>query len=83
MLNKYFVILYVPLLETSYDLYIPAGKSVTNVTKLIIKSLNDKTDGYYNNMNSKLYFKDNGKMVDITTIVKNSGIHNGTRLILL
>lgn len=82
-MNKYFVVVYVPFLEQSFDLFIPAGKSVTNVTKLIIKSLNAITDGYYNIGDAKLYFKDNGKMVDITTIVKNSGIHNGSRLILL
>lgn len=82
-MNKYFVVVYVPFLEQSFDLFIPAGKSVTNVTKLIIKSLNAITDGHYNIGDAKLYFKDNGKMVDITTIVKNSGIHNGSRLILL
>lgn len=82
-MSKYYVNIYVPVLEENFDLFIPAGKSVTNVTNLIIKSLNNITNGYYNNNEAKLYFKDNGKLVDLTTIVKKSGIQNGSRLILV
>lgn len=82
-MNKYYINVYVPILEEHFDLFIPAGKSVTNVTNLIIKSLTNITNGYYKSEEAKLYFKDTGKLVDLTTIVKKSGIQNGSRLILV
>ena len=47
MNNKILVEVIVPLLNTSYELYIPINKRISSIIKLIENSLRELTNGYY------------------------------------
>ena len=76
MNNKILAEVIVPLLNTSYELYIPI--------KLIENSLRELSNGYYpNKENSIIIDQNSGNVYDINITVKESKIMNGSKLILI
>lgn len=78
MNNKILVTVYIPLLDESYDIFIPVNKKVGTVKKTIVESIKNLTAKNY-----LLMRKDDCLVVDENVYVKNSGIQNGSKLILL
>jgi hypothetical protein len=83
MKNKYLVIVYVPLIEKEYDLYIPTVKKVGSIKNMIIKIVEENNEGYFVNDGCKfLYDKLTGEKISDQEYVKYSKIKNGSKLIL-
>lgn len=83
MKNKILVVIYVPLLEKQYDVYIPIGKRVGVIKKNIIDIVAENSDGMFVNDGYKyLYDKTTGEKIDDKQFVRNSNIKNGSKLIL-
>ena len=78
MNNKILVTIYIPLLDESYDIFIPVNKKVGTIKKTILESIKNLQNKDYLLMN-----KDDCKVIDENVYVKNSGIQNGSKLILL
>ena len=81
MNNKILVEVIVPLLNTSYELYIPINKRISSIIKLIENSLRELTNGYYPNKENSIIIDQN--VYDINITVKESKIMNGSKLILI
>ena len=82
--NKILIRLYVPLIEKSYDLYIPINKKIGTIKSLIEKGLNELTDNVY--MPSKetnFYSKETGSIYDINQTVRDTDLKNGSKIILI
>lgn len=77
-MNKILVIVYIPLLDEVYDIFIPINKKVGTVKKTITDSVKNLVDKDY-----RLLIEDNCKIADDNVYVKNSGIKNGSKLVLL
>lgn len=83
-MNKVLIKLYVPLIEQQYDVLIPINKKVFQVIKLLVKSVNDLTGGYYRvNELPMLYDKITAEMYDINSTIKENDIKNGSEIIML
>ena len=83
MKNKILVIVYVPMLEKSFDIYIPIVKKVGTIKNLIIKIVEETSEGTFTDDGSKnLYDKLTGERIDDNQFVKESIIKNGSKLIL-
>ena len=83
MKNKILVLVYVPIIEKEFNIYIPLAKKVGTIKNLIIKIVEENSDGVFKNDNCKyLYDKISGEQIDDNLFVKNSIIENGTKLIL-
>lgn len=83
MKNKILVIVYVPLIEKEYDIYIPTIKKVGAVKKLIMEVIEENSEGIFKNDGNKhLYDKFTGEKIIDNQFVRNSNIKNGTKLIL-
>ncbi len=85
-MNKILVKLYVPMMEEQYDLWLPINRKIYKVIKLLIKSINEFSDGYYNpdkNQMPLLYDKVTAKPYDANLSVKENNIKNGTEIILI
>lgn len=83
MKNKLLVIVHVPLIEREFDIYIPTVKKVGVIKNLIIKIVEDASDGIFVNDGCKsLYDKLTGEKIDDNQFVRNSEIKNGTKLVL-
>ena len=83
MKNKILVMVYVPIIESEFDLYIPTVKKIGAIKSMILSIVEDASDKTFVNDGYKyLYDKLSGEKLDDNQFVKNSGIKNGTKLIL-
>ncbi len=83
-MNEILVKLYVPIIDGSYDILIPANKRIYTIIGMLVKSIRELTKGYYNpKKNPQLYDKISAKAYDINLLVAESDIRNGTELILI
>lgn len=83
MNNKILVVIYVPLLEKEFDMYIPIVRKIGTIKNLIIKIVEEDSDNVFINDGCKsLYDKLTGEKIDDNQFVKNSNIKNGTKLVL-
>lgn len=83
-MNKILVFVYIPLLEKEYNLYIPINKKVGTIKKTIINSIVELSDGNINNVGIlKLYDKDSSILLDNNSMIKETIVRNGSKLILM
>ena len=85
MNNKILIEVIVPLLEENFEIYIPVNKRISTVIKLIEKSLNEITNGYYPTQkeNSVIIDEESGSVFDVNLTVKESKMINGSKIILV
>ena len=83
-MNKVLVKLYVPMLDESYDVFIPVNEIVWRIKKLLIKSVSDLS--YINldiNKNYILINIETGTIYDDNNIIISTDIRNSTSLALI
>ena len=82
--NKILLELEIPLIEKSYDLYIPINKRIGTVKKLIEEALIELTDGAYEmKPETNFYSKETGQIYDVNKNVRETDLKNGSRIILI
>lgn len=82
--NKILIELYIPLIEKSYDLYIPINKKIGTIKKLIEEGLVQLTDNSYEiKEETNFYSKDTGLVYDVNKSVRETDLKNGSRIILI
>lgn len=83
-MNEVLVKLYVPTIGEQYDIWLPVNKKIHTIITLLVKSVNELTKGYYlPNKMPYLYDKETVKAFDINLKVIETGIRNGSELILI
>lgn len=83
-MNKVLVKLYVPTIGKEYDVWIPVNRRIYNVIKLIVKTINEFTNGEY--IPTKLpvlYDKKTSRPYDINLTIAEAKIKNGSEIILI
>lgn len=83
MINKILVTVVVPMIEKSYDIYIPASKNIKIAIDLLSETINELTDGHFPIKEKYMLMNTSGEILDKKKTVKESGIKNGDRLILI
>jgi hypothetical protein len=84
MNNKVFIIVEVPLIEETYEVYIPVGKQMYKVSQILSKAISELSGGHYPvNSNATIYSKITGQPYNINLTVKDSDIRNGSVIILI
>ena len=82
--NKILMCLYIPLIEKSYDLFIPINKKIGTVKRLIEEGLVELTDNsYIIKENTNFYSKDTGDIYDVNLAVRDTDLKNGSKVILI
>lgn len=83
-MKKILVLVYIPLLEKKYDIYIPVNKKIGTIKNAIITSLSELTEGEMEKIKKlKIYDKESTMLYDNNLFVKESGIINGSKLLLM
>lgn len=84
MNNKICISLYVPIIEQTYDLFIPKNKRLKNIIIIINMTINQMTNGYFP-LHDNLYFieKRTGQVYDIDLTVQENGILNNSEIVLM
>lgn len=85
MKNKYLVTVIVPVIEFELDVYIPNNKKVGTIKKYIIASLKELSNNSYNKEidDVRIIERDTFKELDNNLYVKDAGIQNGSKLIII
>lgn len=84
MNNKIIIEIFVPQLESSYDVFIPINITIHDVIKLVINSISEITNGgFTGDSKMRLYEKTTGEAIEYNLIVKNSNLRNGSKVILI
>lgn len=82
--NKILIRLYIPLIEKSYDIYIPINKKVGTVKTLIEAGLSELTDNeYIGNQETNFYSKETGQIYNVNKTVRDTDLKNGSKIILI
>lgn len=84
MKNKVCVELRVPMIERSFDIFIPVNKKTIEIVFLLNSAINEMTDGNFP-MNNHLSLIDarTGAIYKTDLTIKENQISNGSKLILL
>lgn len=82
--NKILIELEIPLIEKSYDLYVPINKRIGTIKQLIENALVELTDGAYEiKPETNFYSKETGQIYDVNKNVRDTDLKNGSRIILI
>lgn len=85
MLNKYLISIKIPSIEMEFDCYIPNNKKVGTIKKYILQSVIDLTNQMcqFHSEEVRLIDRDTGKEYSNNMFIKDSGIRNGSKLIIM
>ena len=78
--NKILINLYVLSLGNQYELFIPVNEKVGNIVKLLSTTLFDSINIDTNN---KIFNMESGELYSNNTIIRDTSIINGSRLVLV
>lgn len=84
MNTKVLVEVYVAEIDIKYNVFVPASKKISNVIIDLIKGIHELSDGAYpvNNRHA-LMNADTCQIYNDSLNIKEAGIKNGTKLLLL
>lgn len=82
-MNKLLISVEVPSIEQSFDLFIPINKKMGTIKQYIIKSIHELSGGILNDKNYLFFDIDTGTKYGNNVYVKDSGIKNGARIIMV
>ena len=84
-MNKYLVTVVVPIAEFEYDLYIPNNKKMGTIKKIILDSLSELSNNTFKKSIDEVRFidRDTGVEFENNMYVKDSGIKNGSKIIIM
>lgn len=84
MKNKVYVEIIVPDLEESFSVFLPINRRIGQVIILVNKALNEITNGnYIINNNRNLYNQTSGIKYTINSLIRETDIRNGSKIVLL
>lgn len=84
MKNKVLVELIVPVIESSFDIYLPINRRIGNIITLLNKTITELSEGCYQGSNeTALYNRETNQKYGPNTLLYHTDIRNGTTLILL
>ena len=74
----------VPILGTSYDIFIPPNVPVHQVLQSVCKAVSDLSEGrFIAGPGAQLCMKNKGTILDVNRTAWEQGIRNGSRLLLI
>ncbi len=83
-MNKVFIIVEVPLIESKFEVYIPISKKMHKISSILGKAVSELSGGHYPiKENAEIYSKLTGKQYNPNITVKESDIRNGSEIILI
>lgn len=84
-MNKYLITVIVPIIEFEYDIYIPNNKKIGTIKTLILESLGELSNNSFNKKINEVRMidRDTGNEFENNMYVKDSGIKNGSKIIII
>ena len=83
MNNKILISVKVPMIEQKYDIFVPAFKTIFNVIETIEQGISELSHGEYIPSGKVMLYNSNGELINPNVIVKESGLLNGSDVIMI
>ena len=83
MTNKIFITVGVPMIDEEYDIYIPVSKNIKLSIDLIVKAINELTNGHFPIKDNYIMINSNGEILSKSKTIKESNLKNGDKVILV
>ena len=80
---RVYVIVEVPIIDKKYEILVPIDRRIHDLISILRKAIPELNTGYYEKNIPNIYNKSSGKMYEINTLIKRSGIKTGTRLLVV
>lgn len=83
-MEKVLVEVFVPVLDRSFDIFIPLQSPMYEVLELIKKAVKEMSDGrFIANENTAICHREDGTIININLSVYELEIRNGSKLMLI
>lgn len=83
-MEKVLVEVFVPVLDRSFDIFIPLQSPMYEVLELIKKAIKEMSDGrFIANENTAICHREDGTIININLSVYELEIRNGSKLMLI
>lgn len=82
-MNKLIISIEIPSIEKNFDLFIPINKKMGTIKKYLIKSIHDLSGGILEEKKYSFFDIDTGVKYGNNIYVRDSGIKNGARIIMI
>lgn len=83
-MKKVLVEVFVPVINTSYDVFIPKTSQMSEVLELLKKAVSDLSNGrFIATDETAVCYRENGSIINVNMTVYELGIHNGSKLMLI
>lgn len=82
-MNKLLVSIEIPSIEQNYDLFIPVNKKVGTIKKFVIESIYELSEGMLKQKDYLFIDIDTGVKYENDIYVRDSGIKNGARIMVI
>lgn len=83
-MDKVLVEIFVPVLDRSFDIFIPLQSPMHEVLELIKKAVKELSDGrFVINENTAICHREDGTIININLSVYELEIRNGSKLMLI
>ena len=82
-MNKLLISIEVPSIEQNFDLFIPINKKIGTIKKYVIKSIHELSGGILKEKTYLFFDIDTGMEYSNNVYVKDSGIKNGARIMMV
>lgn len=83
MMNKILITVVVPSIEEKYDIYIPISKTIQVTKKLLIKIVNELSNGHFPLKEDCVIMSDTGVVYENKLTIKECGLKNADKVILI
>lgn len=85
MKDKLLIKVVVPVVELSFDIYLPINKKIGTIKRYLFDVVIEETEGYYKNSfdNLKMIDQETGKEYSNNSLLYESGIKNGSTIVLI
>ena len=83
MTNKILITVNVPMIEEKYDIYIPISKSIKTTKDLLMKTINELSEGHFPKKENCTIMSSTGVVYENNLTIKECEIKNGDKIILI
>ncbi len=83
-MDKVLVEIFVPVLDRSFDMFIPRTSSMAQVLELVKRAVKEMSDGrFVADENTAICHREDGAIININLSVAELEIKNGSKLMLI
>ncbi len=83
-MEKILVEVFVPVMGTAYDVFIPLKSGMAEVSELLKKAISELSNGHFvSTSETAVCYRENGAVINVNMSVYELGLSNGSKLMLI